>query len=443
MKSFPLFQALEAAPKNALEKALSLFADVRSGEGFGVVLMTLNAFLLLGAYYLLKTAREALILTEGGAEVKAYSSAGQALVLLLLVPVYGWVGTQVNRVKLVAGLTLFFVTHLLVFSYLGSHGVHEGVVYYIWVGIFSVFVISQFWAFGNDIYTEGQGRRLFPLIGVGSSLGALAGSGAASILVSRFQLTPYSLMLTAAAILVATAAVIAWSSARVAGRGKPEAAKEAEEVLASDSGFALIRQDRYLLWIALAMILLNIVNTSGEYLLGRLVLDEAAKLGLAGAAKKQFIGAFYGSYFSWVNGIGLLVQAFGVSRIFKHAGIRGSLFFLPVISLMSYSILAVAPILAIVRSVKTIENATEYSVQNTVRQALWLPTSREAKYKAKAAIDTFCMRLGDMLAAGIVFLGTAVAALSVPQFAWVNVGLVIGWLWVVSRIAREHARRTL
>ena len=444
--SFLAFEATDGAPKNALEKFLSLFADVRAGEGLGVVTMTLNAFLLLGAYYLLKTAREVLILTEGGATGKAYSSGGQALVLLLLVPVYGWVGTKVNRVKLVTGLTLFFVSHLLLFSYLGSHGVHEGVVYFIWVGIFSVFVISQFWAFANDLYTERQGSRLFPLIGVGSSVGALAGAEAAGLLVGRFSLSPYALMLIAAAVLTSTATLVVWANSLEIRRGPRESAKDAKkdakEVLSTEGAFSLIRQDKYLIWIALMMILLNIVNSSGEYLLSSLVTSEAVARGLTGAAKGQFIGGFYASYFSWVNGIGLLVQAFGVSRIFKHAGIRGSLFFMPLISLMSYSVIAVAPILAIVRAIKTIENSADYSVQNTVRQALWLPTSREAKYKAKAAIDTFCMRFGDVIAAGIVFLGTSVVALTVTQFAWVNVFLVLVWLWVASRIAREHSKRT-
>jgi ATP:ADP antiporter, AAA family len=442
LKSLLVFEAAETAPKSALEKFLSLFADVRSGEGLGVVLMTLNAFLLLASYYLIKTAREALILTEGGAEIKTYSAAGQALVLLLLVPLYGWCGTKVNRVKLVAGLTLFFVTHLLMFSFFGSQGVREGIVYYIWVGIFSVFVVSQFWAFANDLYSEGQGRRLFPLIGVGSSVGALAGAKAAGVLVDSFSLSPYALMLVAAAILSTTAALVAWANSLEARKGPKAIVKESEEVLSKEGGFSLVLQDKYLLWIALLTVLLNIVNTSGEYMLSRLVTDEAAKLKLTGPAKAQFIGGFYATYFSWVNGIGLLVQAFGVSRIFKHAGIRGSLFFLPVISLMSYSVLAVAPILAIVRGVKTLENSADYSVQNTVKQALWLPTSREAKYKAKAAIDTFCMRFGDMLAAAIVFLGTTVAALTVTQFAWVNVILVIVWLWVAGRIAKEHAKRS-
>lgn len=443
MHSFPVFRTLGEKPKNRLERFLSLFADVRAGEGLGVVLLTLNTFLLLSSYYLLKTAREALILTEGGAEVKTYSSAGQAVLLLLLVPLYGWVGTRVNRVKLVAGLTLFFVSHLAVFVLAGLQGVREGVVYFIWVGIFNAFVISQFWAFANDLYTEGQGRRLFPLIGVGSSVGALAGAQAAERMVKTLDLSPYMLMTVAGAALLVTAGLVAWVNRIESGRGDEQTSREAEQPLSSDGGFELIRRDRYLLWIAVLIILLNVVNTGGEYLLSRLVTDEAAARGLEGAAKRQFIGGFYAGYFSWVNGIGVLLQVFGVSRIFRYAGVRGSLFFMPVLSVVSYSVLAVAPVLAIVRVVKTLENAADYSVQSTVQQAIWLPTTREAKYKAKAAVDTFCKRLGDVAAAGVVFLSSSVAGLSVSQFAWANVAMIAGWLWVAGRIAREHRQRTV
>jgi len=106
---------------------------------------------------------------------------------------------------------------------------------------------------------------------------------------------------------------------------------------------------------------------------------------------------------------------------------------------VSYSLLGLVPILSIVRWAKTLENATDYSLQNTVRQALFLPTSREAKYKAKAAIDTFFMRSGDVLQAGIVRLGASVQ-LGLTGFAWVNVGLTLAWLYSVSRLAREHRK---
>ena len=88
---------------------------------------------------------------------------------------------------------------------------------------------------------------------------------------------------------------------------------------------------------------------------------------------------------------------------------------------------------------KTLENSTDYSLQNTVRQALFLPTSREAKYKAKAAIDTFFMRFGDVLQSGVVKLGNELA-IGLSGFAWLNVALTGVWLWIAARLYREHRR---
>jgi len=140
------------------------------------------------------------------------------------------------------------------------------------------------------------------------------------------------------------------------------------------------------------------------------------------AAMQRFIGGFYGDYFRWVNLLGILLQTLFVSRIINFMGVRGALYVLPGIALVSYSVLAVAPILALVRGVKTLENATDYSLQNTVRQALFLPTSREAKYKAKAAIDTFFARFGDVLQAGMVKAGSELSV-GLTGFAWFNVAL--------------------
>src|SRR5215475_8334753 len=126
----------DPSPKNRLERFMSHLADVRGGEGPGVLLFALNLFLLLAAYYMLKTARESLILTEGGAEVKSYSAAGQAILLLLVVPLFGALASRVNRVRLVTGVTLFFASNLAVFIALGKLGYREGIPYFIWVGIF-------------------------------------------------------------------------------------------------------------------------------------------------------------------------------------------------------------------------------------------------------------------------------------------------------------------
>jgi AAA family ATP:ADP antiporter len=427
--------------KGKLEKFLSHFADVRDGEGLGVVLLTTNLFVLLFAYYLLKTVREALILTEGGAYIKAYSSAGQAALLMLVVPLYGFVATKIDRLRLITGLLAFFTLNLAIFYGFGAAGAREGVVFYIWVGIFNVFVISQFWAFATDIYTERQGERLFPMIGVGSSLGAWLGAQSAERLVHLLHATPYQLQLLAAGLLIFSAGLlVAANRAAVRGKAIPSAVETAKSPLGPGDGFSLVFKKRYLLLIAVLTVLLNVVNSGGEFLLGKLVAEQAHLLhGGDPAAQKEFIGGFYGSFFAGVNLLGFLVQTFVVSRLFRFAGVRGALFVLPAIALMSYSVLAFVPMLGLVRVLKTLENATDYSIQNTVRQALFLPTSREEKYKAKAAIDTFFMRLGDVVEAGIVRLG-AEFHMATSGFAWLNVGFTLVWLGVVARLAREHRK---
>src|SRR5215510_9962697 len=111
-------QTLEAAsPKSPLDRALSLFAEVRAGEGTTAVLMLINIFTLLVCYSIIKTVREPLILLGGGAEVRSYAAAGQALLLMGFVPLYGWFASRVDRVRLLVGVTLFFLACIELFAF--------------------------------------------------------------------------------------------------------------------------------------------------------------------------------------------------------------------------------------------------------------------------------------------------------------------------------------
>src|SRR5204862_5941362 len=128
----------------SLDRWLCVVTDVRAGEGAGALLLAANVFCLLGSYYLLKTVREALILSEGGAEVKSYAAGAQALILLLAVPAYGALASRVNRIRLINGVMLFFASHLVVFHQLAAHGVHIGVAFFLWVGVFNLMAVAQF-----------------------------------------------------------------------------------------------------------------------------------------------------------------------------------------------------------------------------------------------------------------------------------------------------------
>jgi AAA family ATP:ADP antiporter len=433
--------AFPQSRKNILERVLSLFTDVRAGEGLSAILLATNVFYLLAFYSVLKIVRDALILSEAGAVAASYASAAMAMVLFVFVPAYAAFASRVNRVWLISGVTLFFASHLLIFYALGIAGARVGVAFYIWVGVFNMVAVAQFWSFANDIYSNERGKRLFPLIGVGASLGALAGSGLTTLLFKGTD--AYSLMLLAAVGLVVPVVLTIVVHRRENAGGRDAAAAEAEKPIGKSGGFELVLKDRYLLLIAMLILVFSLVNTLGGFMLNTLFKAEAvsriATGATAGLTEAQIIGTMSGTVQTYVNLLSFVLQAFFVSRIFKHIGVRGALFILPAIAAFGYSAIAILPVLAVVQWTKIFENATDYSIQNTTRHALFLPTSREAKYKAKQAIDSFFVRTGDLLQAVVVFAGVQLA-FTVRSFALVNVVLVAVWFLIVLGIVREHRK---
>jgi len=169
--------------------------------------------------------------------------------------------------------------------------------------------------------------------------------------------------------------------------------------------------------------------------------DDALQAGTTGGLDRaHYLGEITADFHSLVNFIAMVVQLFLVSRIFRWFGVRGAIFFLPLVSLFGNLGVGLGASLLVIRSAKALENGTDYSLMNTVRHSLFLVTSRESKYKAKAAIDTFFVRSGDVLSAIIVFIGTTVLALGVEGFGRLNVALILLWLLVCTWIAREHRR---
>jgi AAA family ATP:ADP antiporter len=154
----------------------------------------------------------------------------------------------------------------------------------------------------------------------------------------------------------------------------------------------------------------------------------------------QFVGRFKAEYFEWVNIIGMGLQMFAVSRVIRYLGVRRALFIMPLVSLSGYSLVAFMPVLSVVFLAKVAENSLDYSLSNTARQALWLVTSRDAKYKAKQVIDTFVVRAGDVMSAVSVWVGVRLG-FDTRTFLGFNIGLIALWLGVLVLLVGEHARR--
>ncbi|MDH3200872.1 MAG: translocase [Myxococcales bacterium] len=436
--------------RTPLDRALRLFGDVRRGEGVTVVLMTLNVFVVLVAYYVIKTVREPLILMTGGAELKAYAAACQALVLIVAVPVYSYFASRTKTRQLIFGATLFSLLCIEAF-FVGYQAEIPmlGFAFFVWVGIFNVAIIAQFWSFANDIYSVPTGERLLPLIAVGATVGAPVGAWTAGKLFEA-GLSPAVLMQVSAGLLLLHILLYGMTLSRPDGVPHEREADAPRERSIS-GGFALVFRNRYLTLIAALLVLLNLVNSTGEYLLSSFAEEQAdAALSQAlavdpnlnvGEFMGRFFGVFYGDFFFWVNILGVILQALIASRIVKYLGVAGVLFALPIVAFGNYGWIAMGLGFGAFRVFKTTENATDYSIMNTAKAILWLPTSHDEKFQAKQAVDTFFVRLGDVIAAAVVYLGTRQLAFGPTEFAQVNVVIIFVWMVVAVLVLRRYRQQ--
>jgi AAA family ATP:ADP antiporter len=182
------------------------------------------------------------------------------------------------------------------------------------------------------------------------------------------------------------------------------------------------------------------VTKTGDYVFDRKLLDAAREASATHAEATLFVGQFKARYFEWTNGIGVVLQLFFVSRIVKYLGLRAAVLMIPLASLAGYAAALAFPALMVLFVARAAESGLDYSLSNTTRQALWLVTSRDAKYKAKQVIDAFVVRFGDAASAGLVWLGVQ-EHFALTTFLSVNLVLSALWLGVAVLLGRSYARR--
>jgi ATP:ADP antiporter, AAA family len=448
----------ESVSHNIFYRFLRLFADIRQGEALTVFLLTLNIFLLLLAYYLIKPVREALVIASYGPLVRSCLAGAQAILFIFVIKGFSRLASRVPRQVLITSVTIFFMTNLVLFFFLHVWGMPMGtmgIIFFIWVGIFNIMVIAQFWGFANDIYTEEAGKRLFPLVAFGQTAGAVFGSSIAHLIIRPLGTHfAYIMMLMTAGLLgipIALTIVVHKREIRqIRERGFKvdpkiiEEEKVKEQPLKKGGGFRLVFQSRYLLFYAFLILFLNYVNYMGENIWGLTVKQAAVKavhMGMtAGMNEVQFTASIYSEYQFLYNLIALIVQLFLVSRIFKWVGVSGALLIFPLIALGGYTLVGLGASLVLIKWVKGFENGVDYSLMNTTKGALFLITSREEKYKAKAASETFFYRGGDALAALVFFIGISYLKLSVESFAKLNVVVTLIWIVFCFLVIREYKK---
>jgi len=458
--------------------SVARLSTTRASERAATALLALSVFVLLFAYYLLKTAREPLILAHPqGPELKAYAGGAQALALLVLVPLVDRLAAVTSR--LLYGVLGFFLATLLLFALGAALGWPIGFAFYVWLGVLNVSAVALFWGFANERFSRAAGERAFPAIGVGMTAGGFAGSFLAARLFDASE-SPALVLLVAAALLALhlalyaallprdsrpSAAAALHSKARDSitrdsiGSITPDS-RGARELVLSDStdldsraagtlirdsragatrgdsprpfeGARLLLRDPYLRAVAFLLVLLNLASTTGEYVLGRRVVDELT------GGDAAAIGAFYGDFYFGVNVAALALQLLVAPHVVRRFGLAGALLAMPLLAALSFGSLALGLPTLLFVWLQGATKSADYSLVNTGRALLWLPTSRTAKYAAKHTADTLVVRLGDLLSAGLVFVGTSLS-LGIAGFSAIGVGVALVWLVVVVRLGRRY-----
>lgn len=448
------------ARRSPIARVLGLFTRVEEPEVRSSMLLLSGIFLILTAYYLIKPAREGWLSVSAIAglskiEVKAFASFGQVVLLLGLVRLYARLVGIWPRGRLVRRVNLFLTANLAFFwlfhpGFLVEEIPYLGVAFYLWVGIFNVFIVAQFWAYVADYYTLERGRRLFPLVAIGANAGAVFGAWLAEKLVERAGLLSFHLMICAVVPLLLAALLIGAAERRgpVGGGLEPVAGTpEAPEGTGTASALALIRRHP-LLWLTAVLTLVSgWVSANGENVLFaavQMAVDaQASAAGVVDAADlKAFTltstTSFYGNFYFWVNLCGLTLQAFVVSRLLRFGGFGTIFLALPLVSVFGYLAMAMVPVLGVIKTAKVLENSTSYSIHNTARGVFWLPTTTEMKFKAKQAVDTLFVRLGDGMAALTVLVGVSWLGMPATHIFSLNVGLALVWLVLAVAVVRER-----
>jgi len=431
-----------------LDRLLSHITRIQPGEGRAALLFLLHAFLLLASYQMVKALREAFVLSKFSAETRSYVVAAMAVLLMIVVPLYSRLRRHMDGAQLLRVVTIFFAVTLPLFALLFYNGASIEFPFYVWVSIYGVMVVAQLWAFAAGSFNVRSGQRLFVVIMLGANLGALAGAKFTGIAIGTLK--PLGLMIVATCTLAATLLLARPERAAIpeGSRAVPAARRTLPKPRLL-GGIGVVLRDRYLLLIAVFVVLLNWINTTGEYILGDFVKAHAAANVPGGDvdALNLYIGAFYGNFQFWVTLLSLAIQLVLVARIYQVLGIRGALLVHPVIVALGYGLLAFAPLLggfipifSLIRRIKVADNGVDYSLMNTTRQALFLPVGEQAVYDSKIAIDTFFVRFGDLIQAVAVFIGLELLGWKSHQFAILNLVLSLIWIGLAVVMGRAYTR---
>ena len=414
--------AAEAPPGGGfLGRAIAL----RPGEGRLVALGGAYFFCLLCAYYVLRPVRDEMGI-QGGVENLQWLFTATFVAMLCIVPLFGWISSRFPRRRFVPAVYVFFLVNVLLFYLLFESGVDKRLlarVFFVWLSVFNLFVVSVFWSFMVDVFTGEQGKRLFGLIAVGGSAGAVAGPALTSWL--AVSLGTVNLLLISAAFL----ALALWCVVQL---GRLSADATGTEALIGGGlldGIRRVASSRYLLGVVLYILLYTSLATFLYFTQAYIVRDAFSD---SDQRTQVFALMDLGT-----NALTICLQLFVTGRLATRFGVGVTLALVPVFLMIGFIVLGFAPVLGVLVAIQILRRAGNYAFARPGREMLFSVLGREDKYKSKNFIDTVVYRGGDAVS-GWLYTGLTALGLGVGAIAWLAAPLALLWAVTGWRLGRRR-----
>ncbi|MDE2784491.1 MAG: hypothetical protein OXK77_16170 [Gemmatimonadota bacterium] len=446
---------------------LKRLANMKRGELPLALMSALFFFLVLCGYFFLRPVREAMGVARGMDELR-WLFVATSVTSLAAVLAFGGVVARMNRRRFIPVAYLFVIVCLIGFAALliqdvragggligtdAQTGLSRGVGYtfYIWLTVINLFTTSVFWAFMVDIFDVDQGKRLFAFVGIGGTLGALAGGWATNV-ISGMTESPYlpaGLMLIGAGCFALAIAVMLMldkmavrsdaSSLGAVGGGPAGSGAAAGDSAPADDGGEIggsfwegaqaVLTSPYLLGVGLWVVFMAISNTMIYFTQANIILNDSDTF-------SQLVGSF--AQFDYVAQIvTLITQVFITTHLIRKVGVGWTLAVLPLVTLAGFAVLAVWPVYGVMLLFQAIHRATRYAISRPSRETLFSVVTPSEKYKAKPVVDVFLYRFGDAAGAGIDGMFAALGL----TLAWVAMSTApLAAMWIALSIGMGRAQ---
>lgn len=397
---------------------LSELLKLERGEWRPVAWSFLYFFCLLGGYYVLRPVRDEMGI-QGGLENLPWLFTATFIAMLVAVPVYGWAAGRYPRRTLLPLVYGFFILNLLIFYFAFTSGMPVAVIariFFVWLSVFNLFVVSVFWSFMVDIYSREQSRRVFGVIAVGGTVGAIAGPALTAQMAS--VLGVFNLLLVSIAML-SIALFCIWRLRLWVRESAPEQAEAAALEGRWWDGFARVFRSRYLLGVS-AYILLYTTAATFLYFIQAHIVEGA----FDDSAQRTRVFALIDLA---TNSLTVAMQLFVTSRIAARWGLAVLLGIVPIVVAFGFLALGWAPVLAVIAAVQVLRRAGNYALARPGREMLFGVLPRVDKYKSKNFIDTVVYRGGDAVS-GWVYAAMSALGLGLAGIAWAAIPIALVWL---------------